>query len=466
MRPASMRPASMRRRLLTTMTAVLIAVGALLGIPLSVVAWWWVADNAHQALDNRLKIIADQLIRQEGADGRIPSEAVNRQSFELLLPPDGQLTITYPDLGGVDRRMVVGADIDGPRLSESIGLGTAGTLTLSIPRNEVRDDQMTAAGVVLLVVVASVIGGSVVAAVSAGRIVDPLTDLADRAATLGRADFRTEWKMYGIAELDRVSRALADANTAQALRLEREREIAGDASHQLRSRLTAIQLRLDELALHDDPAVVSEAEAALDQVERLATDLDELVEASRADEPEPHFIDVGDMLATLVEDFRHAFEAQGRQLTAVVAGAPQALTSQSGRLREAVSVLVDNALQHGRGTCRIEVSTLQAGELVRITVADEGDGVADEISAHIFRRGFSAGKRPGAGRSGVGLSLARALIEADGGRLELTVRRPPVFAIVVPARYASGYGEEPNEQDDQGPGGTDTDVRRDRVPHR
>ncbi|MDH3057935.1 HAMP domain-containing sensor histidine kinase, partial [Gordonia alkanivorans] len=283
---------------------------------------------------------------------------------------------------------------------------------------------------------------------------------------LGRADFRTEWKMYGIAELDRVSRALADANTAQALRLEREREIAGDASHQLRSRLTAIQLRLEELTLHDDPAVVTEAEAALDQVERLATELDELVEASRADEPAPHFIDVGEMLTTLVEDFRHAFEAQGRQLTVEVDGAPQALTSQSGRLREAVSVLVDNALQHGRGMCRIDVSTLQAGELVRITVADEGEGVADEISAHIFRRGFSAGKRPGAGRSGVGLSLARALIEADGGRLELTVRRPPVFAIVVPARYASGYGEEPGEQEDPGQDDSDTDVTRDRVPHR
>lgn len=457
----------MRRRLLTTMIAVLIAVGCLLGIPLSVVAWWWVADNAHQDLDNRLKVIADQLIRQEGADGRIPTDAVNRQSFELLMPPNGRLTITYPDLEGTNQQMVLGADIAGARLSESIGLGDAGTLTLSIPRDEVRDDQLTAAGVVLLVVVASVIGGSVVAAVTAGRIVDPLTDLADRAATLGRADFRTKWKMYGIAELDRVSRALADANTAQALRLEREREIAGDASHQLRSRLTAIQLRLEELTLHDDPAVVSEAEAALDQVERLATELDELVEASRADEPEPHFVDIGDMLTTLVDDFRHAFAAQGRDLTFSIDGAPQALTSQSGRLREAVSVLVDNALQHGRGTCRIEVSTLQAGDLARITVADEGAGVADEISAHIFRRGFSAGARPGAGRSGVGLSLARALIEADGGRLELTVRRPPTFAIVVPARYASGYGEDPEEHEDPGPGDdSDSDVRRDRVPHR
>ncbi|AFR48421.1 MULTISPECIES: sensor histidine kinase [Gordonia] len=465
----------MRRRLLTTTIAVLLAVGGLLGIPLSVVAWWWVAENAHQDLDNRLKIVADQLIRQEGADGRIPPESLDRDAFELLLPPNGRLTVTFPDPTGTPQRTVVGAEIDGSRLSESIALGAAGTLTLSIPRDEVRNDQFTAASIVAIIVVASVIGGTVVAAVTAGRIVDPLTDLANRAATMGRGDFRTQWKMYGIAELDRVSRALADANAELALRLEREREVAGDASHQLRSRLTAIQLRLEELTLHDDPAVVTEAEAALDQIERLACELDDLVEASRADEPAPVFVDVSGMLTTLVGDFRQVFEARGRELVVTFDGVPHALTSNPGRLREAVSVLVDNALHHGRGTCRIHVGTLPAGDLVRITVADEGDGVADEIAAHIFRRGFSGGGRPGAGRSGVGLSLARALIESDGGRLELTVRRPPVFAIVVPARLVTGrehFGTDRGDTelavgiDEKSGRSADSGVRRDRVPHR
>ncbi|WP_439032440.1 sensor histidine kinase [Gordonia terrae] len=465
----------MRRRLLTTMTAVLLAVGGLLGIPLSVVAWWWVADNAQQDLDTRLKVIADQLIRQEGADGRLPPDALDREAFELLLPPSGRLTVSYPDPSGTQQRTVVGAEIGGPQFSESIALGAAGSLTLAIPSDEVRNDQFTAASIVATIVVASILGGTLVAAVTAGRIVDPLTDLADRAATMGRGDFRTKWKMYGIAELDRVSRALADANTELALRLEREREVAGDASHQLRSRLTAIHLRLEELTLHDDPAVVAEAEAALDQVERLSTELDELVAASRADEPAPEFIDVTDMLTTLVGDFRHAFEARGRELVVTFDGAPHALTSKPGRLREAVSVLVDNALQHGRGTCRIHVGTLPAGDLVRVTVADEGEGVADEIAAHIFRRGFSAGRRPDAGRSGVGLSLARALIESDGGRLELTVRRPPVFAIVVPARLVDGrtllgsdWGDSELVEeiaDDSGESGG-ADVTRGRVPHR
>ena len=201
---------------------------------------------------------------------------------------------------------------------------------------------------------------------------------------MARGDFRTEWKMYGISELDRVSRALGDANAEIALRLEREGEIVGDVSHQLRSRLTAIQLRLDELSMHPDPEVVTEAEAALAQVERLSTELDEMVAASRDDPAEPHIVDVREMLGTLVGDFRAAFGAANRTISTAFDGSAQALSARPGRLREAVSVLVDNALQHGRGECRIEVGDLPTADMVRITVADDGEGIPDPAVEHIL----------------------------------------------------------------------------------
>ena len=139
-----------------------------------------------------------------------------------------------------------------------------------------------------------------------------------------------------------------------------------------------------------------------------------------------------------------------------------ARSARPGRLREAVSVLVDNALQHGSGECRISVSDLK-GDMLRITVADEGSGVADDVATDIFRRGFSGG----AG-NGVGLSLARALVEADGGRLELTSRRPPVFAIVVPAAAGADSAESGAADGSPTPGdaATRVGIRRDRVPHR
>ena len=152
-----------------------------------------------------------------------------------------------------------------------------------------------------------------------------------------------------------------------------------------------------------------------------------------------------------------------------------AASTHPGRLREALSVLIDNALTHGAGQCRIEVGELSSG-LVRITVADDGPGVADELAVLIFRRGFSAGRG-----SGVGLSLARALIEAEGGRLELGSRRPPVFSIVVPAWTEGIEWADAAQAPTDGAAGDGTDcggtqrgdgrapgseVTRGRVPHR
>jgi signal transduction histidine kinase len=71
-------------------------------------------------------------------------------------------------------------------------------------------------------------------------------------------------------------------------------------------------------------------------------------------------------------------------------------------------------------------------KLVCVEVSDEGPGVSNELAPHIFDRGFS-----GAGSTGVGLALARALIEADGGRLELQRRRPALFSVFLPARRES-----------------------------
>ena len=78
------------------MIARVVAVGLLLGIPLAVIAWWWVADNARQDLDGRIKAIADQLIRQEGEAGSIRPGTLDVDAFGVLLPDGGRLTIHYP----------------------------------------------------------------------------------------------------------------------------------------------------------------------------------------------------------------------------------------------------------------------------------------------------------------------------------------------------------------------------------
>ncbi|MBQ6640330.1 MAG: ATP-binding protein, partial [Saccharopolyspora sp.] len=120
--------------------------------------------------------------------------------------------------------------------------------------------------------------------------------------------------------------------------------------------------------------------------------------------------------------------AQSRTLRQRV---PEGLLARAtpARLREAIGVLLDNALRHGKGA--VTLAAREGGGTVVVEVGDAGPGVPDQLVPYVFDRGFSAG-----GSTGVGLALARALIEADGGRLELSKARPALFEIYLPVARA------------------------------
>lgn len=446
----------MRRRILKMMIASLVAMGVMFGVPMTIITWDWFSTSTHQDLAERLKRMSEHVLAEESAGRAVQPRDLDLDEFRLLVPPNGRLTLAYriPDPDAPDGYRLgtrqIGLAFSGSAVSESVTIGPNADLTLAIPQEDVRPTQLLGVVTLLLAVVIAVLGGALVATLTARRLSEPLSDVARRAAAMARGDFSSDWPTYGIDELDRVSSALADANEEIALRLEREGEIIGDVSHQLRSRLTAIHLRLDELTLHDDPAVVSEAEAGMEQVQRLASELDEMIAASRADSKARVSVDIAAVVETLVGDFEPSFSAAGRSIRVELDEPGLNAYGRPGRLREALSVLVDNSLVHGGGECVIGVSALPAAEMIRIAVSDGGSGVPDDLAPDIFRRGVSGG-----GRSGYGLSLARALVEADGGRLALVSRHPAVFTVVTPMCTVAEPPEEPDSQ-----------VRRVRVPHR
>jgi signal transduction histidine kinase len=269
----------------------------------------------------------------------------------------------------------------------------------------------------------------VVATVTARRLAGPLLDVADRAARLGAGDFRRAPHRHGIPELDRVSDVLDTSAGALADLVQRERALVGDVSHQLRSRITALTLRLDELSTHPDPSARREALAALEQTEKLSEVLDELLEAARAARAagaEP--MDLRSGLTEVADEWRPALEAAGRRLKLRV---PEGLLARvtPARIREAVGALVDNALRHGGGT--VTISAREGANALVVEVSDTGSGIPEELVPHVFDRGVSVQSS-----TGLGLALARALVEADGGRLELSRARPPTFTIFLPAARA------------------------------
>jgi len=102
-------------------------------------------------------------------------------------------------------------------------------------------------------------------------------------------------------------------------------------------------------------------------------------------------------------------------------------------LSQVVATLVENALLHGGGTTTL--GTRRSGGSVVIEVTDEGEGVPRHLARHVFDRDVSGGSG-----SGLGLAVARALIEVEGGRLELTRARPATFAVFLPS-VTDGEGQ-------------------------
>lgn len=264
----------------------------------------------------------------------------------------------------------------------------------------------------------------------ARRLSRPLVELAAAAERLGSGDPRPHRQRYGIPELDRVAEALDTSAGRIKDALAAERQLSQDASHQLRSPLTALSMRLEEILSTRDPCVVrEEAAIALSQVERLSHVVDRLLTRTR----DKHvarltLVDVDQVIRQQIAEWRPAFDGANRRVT-VTGEAGLTVAATPGMLGHVLATLLENALHHGGGTVLIRRRTTGTppGGSVVIEVSDEGPGIPEELGARVFERAVS-----GRSGTGLGLALARDLAEAGGGRLELISRRPATFAVFLP----------------------------------
>ncbi len=209
-------------------------------------------------------------------------------------------------------------------------------------------------------------------------------------------------------------------------RLAAERQFAADASHQLRTPLTALSMRLEEIEyLADSDEVKEEAQACLQQIERLTGVVDDLLKTSRnAAGGTTEALHLDEIFAQQQEEWDEQFAREGRTLT-FADEARRVVLASPGGLSQALATLIENSLKYGAGTTRVSTRP-SSGRGVFIDVADEGEGVSDDLAPVLFTKGVS-----GRGSTGLGLALAKDLVAADGGRLELTQRRPPTFTIFL-----------------------------------
>jgi signal transduction histidine kinase len=267
----------------------------------------------------------------------------------------------------------------------------------------------------------------VLAMTQARRLARPVQDLARAADRIGSGDARPVGRRYGIAELDRVAEGLDNAAQRVTELISAEQNFAVDASHQLRTPLTALSMRLEEMVeAADYPDVVrEEGAAALAQTDRLAQVVGQLLgRARRSSSGAPRLSSLDDIVSQQVMEWEPAFRGADRKLEVSGEAGLHAYVSAGG-VSQVIATLLDNALAHGAGT--VTIRTSQTPRSVVIEVRDEGKGVPPDLAHRIFERSVS-----GAGGTGLGLALARSVAASDGGQLVLVKPRPAVFAVIFP----------------------------------
>jgi signal transduction histidine kinase len=197
-----------------------------------------------------------------------------------------------------------------------------------------------------------------------------------------------------------------------------QESFVADASHQLRTPLTALRLRLENLERHVGPERRDELEGTLAELERLSRLVDSLLTLARADRAAiaPVAVDVGALVSERVEAWSALAAERRVGLEERIEGVPAARATE-GRLEQVLDNLLANALEASPEGGTIVVSAARAGEWVELHVADEGPGMAEEDRGRAFDRFWRA---DGSGEGfGLGLAIVQRLVAGDGGAIEL-----------------------------------------------
>ncbi|MBY8876899.1 ATP-binding protein [Actinacidiphila acidipaludis] len=407
----------MRRRLIASTLAVVLVVIGVFGLSLVLVESRTIQSSAKDGVES-------EAVRLTGVvENRIAAgESVNAQGLDRQIADNRYAIVRVP--GHPEVRL--GERPKGAVLSSTEKGDHGESVTVEESRSTVSQEVGRTLLVILAVALLAVLAAIALAVLQARRLTSPLTDLAETAERLGSGDPRPRHRRYGVPELDRI----ADVLDASAERIGRmltaERRLAADASHQLRTPLTALSMRLEEIVAtaNDQETVKEEATIALGQVERLTDVVQRLLTNSRDPRSGSAVdFDLDEVIRQQVEEWRPAYQGEGRSMVLTGARRLRAVGTP-GAVAQVLATLIENSLMHGSGT--VTLHTRVTGTQAVVEVSDDGPGVPLDLGTRVFERSVS-----GRNSTGLGLAVARDLAEADGGRLELLQHRPPVFALFL-----------------------------------
>lgn len=318
----------------------------------------------------------------------------------------------FSDTVGAELLLVTVPVVSGDKVVGAVRVSASRqALEASVHRSRVR---------LALIGLAVIAAALVLAWVLAGSLARPLARLRETAARLGAGDLDARASTEGPTELAAVASSFNRMADALSSNLRAQRDFIANASHQLRTPLTGLKLRIESIRAQGGEAGESaaKAEAELDRLEALVDDLLELARASTSSVTGTT-IDLADVARSAVERWSGP-AAEGQRAIALGAREGARVYADPADLAHVADNLIENALKYSPPGSRVTVEAAASDGRATLVVADDGPGIPAEERTRVFERFYrgSTGRQSGAG-TGLGLAIVAEVVERWGGEVRL-----------------------------------------------
>lgn len=352
--------------------------------------------------------------------------------------PGGRLDVTLADADGrivydstgkaVGKRLKSGAKSQALPITRADNGEVIGYLLLSLPSDldglgRLEQQFLNRTRTILIIGAGLAVGlALIMGALLSRSLTAPLQRLATAVRAVAAGDLNQRVQVEGSTEMEEVALAFNEMTAALGASEQHRQNMVADVAHELRTPLSVVQGNLR--AILDDvyPLEMAEISRLYDETRLLNRLVDDLRELALADAGQLHLhlrpMDVAQVLQFTVENLSLAAEAQEVTLVTQVSTDLPPVEADPDRVAQVLRNLLVNAVSHTPSGGSVTVSAALAGDLVEITVADTGGGIRGEDLPHVFERFWRADPaRARTGGSGLGLSVAQSLVEAQGGRI-------------------------------------------------
>lgn len=288
---------------------------------------------------------------------------------------------------------------------------------------------------------AAMLAALLVSVFTASRIVTPIRRMTEASQLIAGGDYGQRVPVPGDDELGALAQSFNSMTETLAQTERRRLELIGDVAHELRTPLAAIRSSMEGLidgVLPAEPETYAGIQREAARLQGLVRDLEELSRAEAGQIPfDLQRVALADLVRAACERLKPQFEDKGVDLQFTAPPEPLFAKADPHRVSQVLTNLLGNALQYTGEGGRVQLSVKRHDGFAEVSVADTGIGLSAEHLPHVFERFYRVDKsraRSGGG-SGIGLTVSRHLVEAQGGRIRAASPGPgqgSLFTFTLP----------------------------------